>query len=155
MYCAICIKIPFEEILSGKLYQHLTLGELQQSAINDCPLCIFLLRHISPALRRSLGPDEILQIYLEQHSSKYRFTQHVTAANSDEVKRQDAEDDAFRDAMIGVQAGYTNTLIAVVGRPKLHPPEGSNVEEREVCYVTLEFCSESGPPSSHSTPKSR
>jgi len=142
MHCVTCLGIRIEEVLSGKSYQHLTLGELQLSATNGCPLCAFLLQHVSPALRRSLALGEILGIFLERHSIQYRFER--TFLNTDEYQRLNDEDDNFRDAMIGVQSGYSSTLIAVVGRPELAPPLGATVEEREVCYVTMELCTESG-----------
>jgi hypothetical protein len=144
MYCVTCLGIRVEEVLAGKPYKHLTLGELQASATNGCPLCAFLLQHVLSALRRPLAPGEVLQILLEQHSSEYRFARRQTPSNTDEFLRLNAEDDSFRDAMIQVQSGYSSTLIAIVGRPELAPPIGATVEEKEVCYVTLEFCTESG-----------
>jgi hypothetical protein len=133
-----------EEILSGKSYKHLTLQELRLSATNRCPFCAFLFQHVSSALRRSLGPSEVLQIFLEQHSSQYRFTRQETKENRDEVHKLNAEDDEFRDAMIGVQSGYASTMMAVIGRPVVDPPLEATVAQREVCYVTLEYCTDSG-----------
>ena len=73
-----------------------------------------------------------------------RFTRLVTPANAEEVQRLDDEDDNFRDAMIGVQSGYATTLLALVARPAAPPPAGSAVRDKELCYVTVEFCTESG-----------
>lgn len=64
---------------------------------------------------------------------------------TDEIQRLNNEDDAFRDAGIRAQSGYNSTLIAVVGRPEVAPPSGAPVTEREMFYVTLEFCTDSGP----------
>lgn len=144
MYCTTCLGISVPEILSGKSYKHLTLNALKISATTGCLLCAFLLQHVSSALRRSLGLNEVLQIFLEPHSSQYRFTRHVTPLNADEMQKLGAEDDDFRDAMVGVQAGYASKMVAVVGRPELPPPTGASVEEREVCYVSLELSTDSG-----------
>jgi hypothetical protein len=144
MYCVTCLGIRVEEVVSGRSYQHLTLGELQLSATNGCPLCAFLLQHVSPALRRSLALGEVLGIFLEQHSFPYRWTRHFTPSNEDEYQRLSDEENNFRNAMIGVQSGYSSTLIAVVGRPELAPPPGATVQEKELCYVTMELCTESG-----------
>jgi len=144
MYCITCLGIRIEEVLSSKSYQHLTLSELQLSATNGCPLCAFLFQHVSSSLRKPLVSGEVLQIFLEQHSSQYRFTRNVTPSNSDEIRRLNAEDDDLRDAMIGAQSGYASTLIAVVGRLDLALPIGTAVERKEVCYVTLELCTDSG-----------
>ncbi|KAH6665425.1 heterokaryon incompatibility protein-domain-containing protein [Halenospora varia] len=144
MYCFTCLEIRAEDILSGKSYKHLTLGELQSSAANGCPLCAFLLQHTLPALRRPLAPGEVLQIFLEQHSSQYRFKREVTSSNREEVSRLNDEDDKFRETGIAAQSGYFSKLIAVVGRPELSPLVEAAVVERELCYVALEFCTESG-----------
>ncbi|KAH8655068.1 heterokaryon incompatibility protein-domain-containing protein [Tricladium varicosporioides] len=144
MYCFACLEIRAEDILSGKPYKHLALGELRSSAANGCPVCAFLLQHILPALRRPLGPGEVLQIFLEQHSSQYRFKREEASSNREEVRRLNDEDDRFREAGIAAQSGYFSKLIAVVARPELPPPVEATVEERELCYVALEFCTESG-----------
>lgn len=130
MYCVNCLGIRVQEVRSGKSYKHPTFSKLQLSATNGCPLCAFILHHVSSALRRPLVPGEVLQIFLEQHSSEYRFTRQPTPSNADELRKLDDEDDDFRDAMIRVQSGYRSALIAVVGRPELAPPIGAAVEEK-------------------------
>lgn len=144
MYCVTCLGIRVHEILSGKSYKHLTLAELRSSATNGCWLCAFFLQHVSSALRRPLASSEVLQIFLEQHSSQYRFARPQAPSNTDEFHRLNAEDDNFRDAMINVQSGYISTLIAVIGRPELALSIGATVEEKDVCYVTLEISTDSG-----------
>ena len=48
----------------------------------------------------------------------------------------------FRDDMIEVASGYYSCLIALVARPVNLSGSGSEVAEKETCYVTLEICSE-------------
>lgn len=64
------------------------------------------LQHVSAALRRPLARGEVIHIYLEQYRSQYRFRREETTSNAGAVQRLNAEDDDFRDAMIGVQSGY-------------------------------------------------